>query len=185
MNMLNIGRNAMIAHSKAMEITSNNITNAYNEGYSRQSVSFEDTNGLGGIGKVNVRRIVNNQHVENMQTQKSLHSKNSSYLFNMTNLNNKLTNSNFNFNNVMNNVFTSFREATAISENTGAKNNVLRNLKDFNQYMKLQDQNLKQEDSEIDQQIKNKLLEANNYINNISNLNKIIIEQYKCYCYRS
>jgi len=67
--LLNVGRNALIAQQKAIDVTGNNIANANTPGYSRQRVIFEQSPPIREYGGSMSTGVTVNQHIQRFYDQ--------------------------------------------------------------------------------------------------------------------
>ena len=184
MSLLNTGLTGILSNQKALETTSNNITNANTPGYSRQRADFESNpsqvTGSGYIGQgVNVADIqrLNNEFVNTqLRSDTTLHSEQTALVENLNGMDDLLGNEKTGLNQALTQFFGTLQEAAESPASSSLREQALNQADNLVSRFKSVDSQLRSREETVDGRIAGNLNEINSLADGIAELNLKIAE---------
>lgn len=184
MSLLNTGLTGILSNQKALETTSNNITNANTPGYSRQRADFvsnpSQATGSGYIGQgVNVADIqrLNDEFINTqLRSDTTLHSEQSALVENLNGMDDLLGNEKTGLNQALTQFFGTLQDAAESPASSSLREQALNQADNLVARFKSVDSQLRSREQTVDDRISANLNEINSLADGIAELNLKIAE---------
>ncbi|KAA8981985.1 flagellar hook-associated protein FlgK [Halospina sp. K52047b] len=184
MSLLNTGLTGILSNQKALETTSNNITNANTPGYSRQRADFvsnpSQATGSGYIGQgVNVADIqrLNDEFINTqLRSDTTLHSEQTALVENLNGMDDLLGNEKTGLNQALTQFFGTLQDAAESPASSSLREQVLNQADNLVARFKSVDSQLRSREQTVDDRISANLSEINSLADGIAELNVKIAE---------
>ncbi|PAU80357.1 flagellar hook-associated protein FlgK [Halovibrio salipaludis] len=184
MSLLNTGLTGILSNQKALETTSNNITNANTPGYSRQRADFQSNpsqaTGSGYIGQgVNIADIqrLNDEFVNTqLRSDTTLHSEQTALVENLNGMDDLLGNENTGLNQALTQFFGTLQDAAESPASSSLREQALNQADNLVARFKSVDSQLRSREQTVDDRISANLSEINSLADGIAELNVKIAE---------
>ena len=184
MSLLNTGLTGILSNQKALETTSNNITNANTPGYSRQRADFvsnpSQATGSGYIGQgVNVADIqrLNDEFINTqLRSDTTLHSEQTALVENLNGMDDLLGNEKTGLNQALNEFFGTLQDAAESPASNSLREQALNQADNLVSRFKSVDSQLRSREETVDDRISANLSDINSLADGIAELNLKIAE---------
>ncbi|MYL27391.1 MULTISPECIES: flagellar hook-associated protein FlgK [Halomonadaceae] len=184
MSLLNTGLTGILSNQKALETTSNNITNANTPGYSRQRADFvsnpSQATGSGYIGQgVNVADIqrLNDEFINTqLRSDTTLHSEQTALVENLNGMDDLLGNEKTGLNQALTQFFGTLQDAAESPASSSLREQALNQADNLVARFKSVDSQLRSREQTVDDRISANLNEINSLADGIAELNLKIAE---------
>ncbi|WP_077531163.1 flagellar hook-associated protein FlgK [Vreelandella utahensis] len=184
MSLLNTGLTGILSNQKALETTSNNITNANTPGYSRQRADFvsnpSQASGSGYIGQgVNVADIqrLNDEFINTqLRSDTTLHSEQTALVENLNGMDDLLGNEKTGLNQALNEFFGTLQDAAESPASNSLREQALNQADNLVSRFKSVDSQLRSREETVDDRISANLSDINSLADGIAELNLKIAE---------
>ncbi|MGM0434258.1 MAG: flagellar hook-associated protein FlgK [Pseudomonadota bacterium] len=184
MSLLNTGLTGILSNQKALETTSNNITNANTPGYSRQRADFQSNpsqaTGSGYIGQgVNIEDIqrLNDEFINTqLRSDTTLHSEQNALVENLNGMDDLLGNEKTGLNQALNEFFGTLQDAAESPASSSLREQALSQADNLVSRFKSVDSQLRSREETVDDRISSNLSDINSLADGIAELNLKIAE---------
>ncbi|MFO7787548.1 MAG: flagellar hook-associated protein FlgK [Halospina sp.] len=184
MSLLNTGLTGILSNQKALETTSNNITNANTPGYSRQRADFQSNpsqaTGSGYIGQgVNIEDIqrLNDEFINTqLRSDTTLHSEQKALVENLNGMDDLLGNEKTGLNQALNEFFGTLQDAAESPASSSLREQALSQADNLVSRFKSVDSQLRSREETVDDRISSNLSDINSLADGIAELNLKIAE---------
>lgn len=184
MSLLNTGLTGILSNQKALETTSNNITNANTPGYSRQRADFQSNpsqaTGSGYIGQgVNITDIqrLNDEFINTqLRSDTTLHSEQTALVENLNGMDDLLGNENTGLNQALTQFFGTLQDAAESPASSSLREQALNQADNLVARFKSVDSQLRAREETVNDRISANLGEINSLADGIAELNLSIAE---------
>ncbi|XOZ34385.1 flagellar hook-associated protein FlgK [Halomonadaceae bacterium KBTZ08] len=184
MSLLNTGLTGILSNQKALETTSNNITNANTPGYSRQRADFESNpsqaTGSGYIGQgvniVDIQRL-NDQFINTqLRSDTTLHSEQKALVENLNGMDDLLGNEDTGLNRALTDFFGTLQDAAESPASSSLREQALSQADNLVARFQSVDSQLRAREETVNDRISANIGEINSLADGIAELNKSIAE---------
>lgn len=184
MSLLNTGLTGILSNQKALETTSNNITNANTPGYSRQRAEFESNpsqvTGSGYIGQgvnvADIQRLNDEFNNTQLRSDTTLHAEQSALVDNLNGLDDLLGSEDTGLNQALNEFFGTLQDAAESPSSSSLRQQALSQADNLVSRFRSVDGQLRSREQTVDDRISANLSDINSLADGIAELNLKIAE---------
>lgn len=183
-SLINIASSGLKAANVALSTSSNNISNAYTDGYSRQSVSLAQSAGTqkpygtigNGVNIVSVDRAYDSLVANQLRAASSNYAGTKAYSEQVSQIDNLLSDSDNSLSTLMSSFFSSIQSLSTNASDASARQTVISSAQSMVNQFSSTDKYLQDMDSSINAELKSSVDQINTYSKQIANLNEKIVQ---------
>ncbi|MFP1917331.1 flagellar hook-associated protein FlgK [Lonsdalea quercina] len=183
-SLINIASSGLKAANVALSTSSNNISNVYTEGYSKQSVSLAQNAGTqkpygtvgNGVSIVSVDRAYDSLVTSQLRAASSNYASTSAYSDQVSQIDNLLSDSDNSLSTLMSSFFSSLQSLSTNASDSSARQTVISSAQSMVTQFKSTDKYLQDMDSSINSELKTSVSQINTYSKQIADLNEKIVQ---------
>ncbi|OSN01723.1 MULTISPECIES: flagellar hook-associated protein FlgK [Lonsdalea] len=183
-SLINIASSGLKAANVALSTSSNNISNAYTDGYSRQSVSLAQNAGTqkpygtigNGVNIVSVDRAYDSLVTNQLRAASSNYAGTKVYSEQVSQIDNLLSDSDNSLSTLMSSFFSSIQSLSTNASDASARQTVISSAQSMVNQFSSTDKYLQDMDSSINAALKTSVDQINTYSKQIANLNEKIVQ---------
>ncbi|MCL2899825.1 flagellar hook-associated protein FlgK [Brenneria tiliae] len=173
-SLTSIASSGLKAAQMLLNTTSNNITNVYTDGYSRQTVTLSSTTTSSGVTISSVNRAYEELTVAQLRNASASYAATSSYYDQISQIDSLLSSDDSSIDTLLSNFFSSLSSLSANASDSSARQAVLSSAESLVTQLQTIDDYLTSMDSAINQQITTSIDQVNSYAEQIAELNEQI-----------
>ncbi|MFV8781602.1 flagellar hook-associated protein FlgK [Microbulbifer sp. SA54] len=174
MSIFSIGLSGLNAAQNALNTTSNNISNVYTPGYNRELTLLSERNGSGGVTVEDIQRQFDAFVAGQLNRANSETSALSSYVTQVTQIDNLLADRDAGLAPLMQDFFASFEDLVSAPSDPAARQGVIGAADTLSAQFRAFDEYLNDMQDGINQQVREEITQINNTASQIANLNREI-----------
>ncbi|WP_226663043.1 flagellar hook-associated protein FlgK [Microbulbifer aggregans] len=174
MSIFSIGLSGLNAAQNALNTTSNNISNVYTPGYNRELTLLSERNGSGGVTVEDIQRQFDSFVAGQLNRANSETSALSSYVTQVTQIDNLLADQNAGLAPLMQDFFASFEDLVSAPSDPAARQGVIGAADTLSAQFRAFDEYLNDMQDGINRQVGEEVTQINNTASQIANLNREI-----------
>ncbi|MFP1893481.1 flagellar hook-associated protein FlgK [Lonsdalea quercina] len=183
-SLINIASSGLKAANVALSTSSNNISNVYTDGYSKQSVSLAQNAGTqkpygtvgNGVSIVSVDRAYDSLVTSQLRAASSNYASTSAYSDQVSQIDNLLSDSDNSLSTLMSSFFSSLQSLSTNASDSSARQTVISSAQSMVTQFKSTDKYLQDMDSSINSELKTSVSQINTYSKQIADLNEKIVQ---------
>ncbi|MFP1724589.1 flagellar hook-associated protein FlgK [Lonsdalea quercina] len=183
-SLINIASSGLKAANVALSTSSNNISNVYTDGYSKQSVSLAQNAGTqkpygtvgNGVSIVSVDRAYDSLVTSQLRAASSNYASTSAYSDQVSQIDNLLSDSDNSLSTLMSSFFSSLQSLSTNASDSSARQTVISSAQSMVTQFKSTDKYLQDMDSSINSELKTSVAQINTYSKQIADLNEKIVQ---------
>lgn len=174
MSIFSIGLSGLNAAQNALNTTSNNISNVYTPGYNRELTLLSERNGSGGVTVEDIQRQFDSFVAGQLNRANSETSALSSYVTQVSQIDNLLADQTAGLAPLMQDFFASFEDLVSAPSDPAARQGVIGAADTLSAQFRAFDEYLNDMQDGINQQVRDEITQINNTASQIANLNREI-----------
>ncbi|MGK4328664.1 flagellar hook-associated protein FlgK [Lonsdalea quercina] len=183
-SLINIASSGLKAANVALSTSSNNISNVYTDGYSKQSVSLAQNAGTqkpygtvgNGVSIVSVDRAYDSLVTSQLRAASSNYASTSAYSDQVSQIDNLLSDSDNSLSTLMSSFFSSLQSLSTNASDSSSRQTVISSAQSMVTQFKSTDKYLQDMDSSINSELKTSVSQINTYSKQIADLNEKIVQ---------
>ncbi|MFP1751581.1 flagellar hook-associated protein FlgK [Lonsdalea quercina] len=183
-SLINIASSGLKAANVAISTTSNNISNVYTDGYSKQSVSLAQNAGTqkpygtvgNGVNVVSVDRAYDSLVTSQLRAASSNYAGTTAYSEQVSQIDNLLSDSDNSLSTLMSSFFSSLQSLSTNASDSSARQTVISSAQSMLNQFSSTDKYLQDMDSSINSELKTSVAQINTYSKQIADLNEKIVQ---------
>ncbi|MFP1785383.1 flagellar hook-associated protein FlgK [Lonsdalea quercina] len=183
-SLINIASSGLKAANVAISTTSNNISNVYTDGYSKQSVSLAQNAGTqkpygtvgNGVNVVSVDRAYDSLVTSQLRAASSNYAGTTAYSEQVSQIDNLLSDSDNSLSTLMSSFFSSLQSLSTNASDSSARQTVISSAQSMLNQFSSTDKYLQDMDSSINSELKTSVAQINTYSKQIAELNEKIVQ---------
>ncbi|MFP1866522.1 flagellar hook-associated protein FlgK [Lonsdalea quercina] len=183
-SLINIASSGLKAANVAISTTSNNISNVYTDGYSKQSVSLAQNAGTqkpygtvgNGVNVVSVDRAYDSLVTSQLRAASSNYAGTTAYSEQVSQIDNLLSDSDNSLSTLMSSFISSLQSLSTNASDSSARQTVISSAQSMLNQFSSTDKYLQDMDSSINSELKTSVAQINTYSKQIADLNEKIVQ---------